>query len=81
MAEHANGGAEQTPATAVKDATAAPTPGGREVDFKKVSQPEAFKLLKARPSLPVTLCSMKVSIRTGLQLCGAMSRHMKLDDS
>lgn len=66
MAEHANGGAEQTPATAVKDAAAAPTPGGREVDFKKVSQPEAFKLLKARPSLPVTLCSIKSSYEQAL---------------
>ena len=55
MAEHANGGAEQTPATAVKDATAAPAPGGREVDFKKLSQPEAFKLLKVRHRLPATL--------------------------
>ncbi len=45
MAGHANGG-EATPATAVKDATAAPAPGGREVDFKKLSQPDAFKLLK-----------------------------------
>lgn len=50
MAEHANGGHTDAPppATAVKDATAAPAPGGREVDFKKLSQPEAFKLLKAR---------------------------------
>ncbi|KAK9838144.1 hypothetical protein WJX81_003766 [Elliptochloris bilobata] len=48
MADHANGDAA-TPATAVKDATAAPAPGGREVDFKKLSQPEAFKLLKSTP--------------------------------
>ena len=65
MAEHANGGAEETPATAVKDATAAKAPGGREVDFKKVSQPEAFKLLKARPPLPVALRSLTLSKWTG----------------
>ena len=76
MAEHANGGAEQTPATAVKDATAAPAPGagGREVDFKKLSQPEAFKLLKVRHCLP----AMQFCIVSHKQTTYTLWRHVHM---